>query len=255
MLHHSFSLTLVAVLALLSSVLALNLPTLVNLRVEGSTTTIFEGTILTQGHNVTTASGGNHHCDGTNDNANPLPGPTCTSALDDAAKLHHFTFDGYVKYFLISHCGGLGWLIHDTIRYSTFSTEFDDFFITSIGGVTQTSTEFWGILLNFEFTPVGGCQQEVKVHDEILFAFDAFNAVNFLKLTGPGNAFVGVPVLLTVTDGQTGNPVAGAVVHGDTTDATGHVSVAFSIAEVGLQKLKATKSDSIRSNQLSILVI
>ena len=123
MLHHLFSLTVVAVLALLSSaspnqpisdnlpieglvlstVLAQNEPTLVNLRIEGPDTTIFEGSILTRGHNVTTVSGGTHHCDGTNNNANPLPGPTCTSALDDASKKAHFPFDGYVQ--LISRCG------------------------------------------------------------------------------------------------------------------------------------------------------
>ena len=93
--HHLFSLTVVSVLALVSSA-APNQPTLVNLRVEGSAKTIFEGTIVTTGHNVTTVSGGNHHCDGTNNNENPLPGPTCTSALDDASKLpsNLFTFDG-----------------------------------------------------------------------------------------------------------------------------------------------------------------
>ena len=94
--HHLFSLTVVlAMLALLSSA-AVNQPTSVNLRVEGSTKTIFEGTIVTSGHNVTTPLGGNHHCDGTNNGANPTPGPTCTSALDNAAKLHGFAFDGYV---------------------------------------------------------------------------------------------------------------------------------------------------------------
>lgn len=139
------------------------------------------------------------------------------------------------------------------LPYSTFSTTFDDFFITSIGGVTQTSTEFWGILLNFEFTPVGGCQQEVVHNDQILFAFNAFNANFFLKLAGPNTAHVGSPVVLTVTDGQTGNPVAGATVNGGTTDANGHVSVTFS--HIGVQKLKATKPDAIRSNQISILVI
>ena len=100
MLHRLFSLTLVA---LLSSVLAANVQTSVNLRIEGPEKTIFEESILTRGHNVTTASGGTHHCDGTNDNANLHPGPTCTSALADAAKKDHFTFDGY---FLIPHCRG-----------------------------------------------------------------------------------------------------------------------------------------------------
>ena len=137
--------------------------------------------------------------------------------------------------------------------YSTFSTEFDDFFITSIDGNTQTATQFWGILLNFQFTQVGGCQQEVKAKDDVLFAFDAFNKAHFLKLTGPKTAHVGTPVTLTVTDGQTGSPVAGAEVNGDTSDANGNISVTF--GTVGLKKVKAEKSDSIRSNRLTILVI
>lgn len=153
--------------------------------------------------------------------------------------------------FLISsHCGG--WLNPwDETLYSTFST--GDFFITSIDGNTQTSTEFWGILLNFEFIPVGGCQQEVTVNDEILFAFNAFNKDHFLKLTGPTTAQVGKPVVLTVTDGSDGLPVAGADVNGDTSDANGHVSVTFE--QAGVEVVKATQADSIRSNQLTILVI
>lgn len=69
---------------------------MVNLRIEGENKTIFEGPVFTQGHNVTTLSGGTHHCDGTNNGANVLPGATCTSALDDAAKRHNFSFDGCV---------------------------------------------------------------------------------------------------------------------------------------------------------------
>jgi len=229
MLHRLFSLKLVAVLALLSTVLAVaNQPILVNLRIEGSTNTIFEGTILTHGHNVTTPSGGTHECDGKNNNANPTPGPTCTSALDDASLVQHFPFDG------------------------TFNTAFDDFFITSIGGDTQTSTEFWGILLNFEFIPVGGCQQEVNANDEILFAFNAFNADHFLKLTGPATAIVGVPVVFTVTDGTSGSPVAGAVVDTKTSNANGHVSVTFT--KTGATQVKATDANSIRSNAINVLV-
>jgi len=228
-MYRFLSLTLLAVLSLLSSVSAApNLPTLVNLRIEGSTSTIFEGPIITRGHNVTTQLGGNHHCDGTNNHANPNAGPTATSALDDAHKLAHFPFDG------------------------TFSTAFDDFFITSIGGVTQTSTEFWGILLNYEFTPVGGCQQEVKRNDEVLFAFNAFNANAFLKLTGPSTAHKGHPVIFTVTDGQTSKPVAGATVDGQTSNANGQVSVTFT--NDGRQTVKATKSNAIRSNKLTIIV-
>lgn len=71
-----------------------NIGTFVNLRVEGLDKTLFEGFVFTRGHNVTTESGGDHHCDGTNNHENPTPGPTCTSALDDAGHKADFTFDG-----------------------------------------------------------------------------------------------------------------------------------------------------------------
>jgi hypothetical protein len=89
--------------------------------------------------------------------------------------------------------------------------------------------------------------------DDVLFAFDAVDNVHFLKLTGPGYANVDQPVILTVTDGQNGSPVAGAEVNGQTSDANGHVSVTFTSS--GAQKVKAEKSDSIRSDALTIVVL
>ncbi|KAF9479631.1 hypothetical protein BDN70DRAFT_858214 [Pholiota conissans] len=201
----------------------------VNLRIEGETKTIFEGVVLTRGHNVTTASGGTHPCNGLNLGANPHPGATCTSALADAGKKAGFTFDG------------------------TFQSEFDDFFITSIGGDTQTSTQFWGILNNFQFTPVGGCQQEVTSSDQVLFAFDAFSKTHFLKLSGPATTRAGHPTAFTVLDGMTGAPVAGASVHGETSAADGTVEVTF--VAPGKKSLKASKSDSIRSNAVNVVVL
>ncbi|KAF8172977.1 hypothetical protein K438DRAFT_1728644 [Mycena galopus ATCC 62051] len=205
---------------------AKNHPTPVNLRIEGANRTIFEGTIVTMGHNVTTVSGGTHHCDGTNNNTNPFPGPTCTSALDDASRARRFQWDG------------------------TFSTEFDDFFITSIGKSTETATQFWGLLLNFRFTPVGGCQQEVNVGDHILWAFDAFNAQHFLKLSGPSQAKHGVATEFIVTDGMTGKPVEGATVDRETSDIRGVVRIRFE--NKGVESLKATKNGSIRSNRVGV---
>ena len=101
--HYLFSLTVLAVLAFSSG--APNQPTSVKLRIEGSTKTIFEGTIITTRHNVTTALGGNYHCDVTNNGENPLPGPTCTSALDDASK-NLFTFDRYDQIFYAAKYDG-----------------------------------------------------------------------------------------------------------------------------------------------------
>lgn len=94
-----FSLTtaLICVSALLPhavhAIPAKNHPTPVNLRIEGANHTIFEGKVVTMGHNVTTASGGTHHCDGTNFGNNIFPGPTCTSALDDAFVAKGFQWD------------------------------------------------------------------------------------------------------------------------------------------------------------------
>jgi len=212
-----------------SAVTVVNPPTAVNLRIEGLDKTIFEGIVVTRGHNVTTVSGGTHHCDGTNLGANPTPGATCTSALDTASKEAHFTFDG------------------------TFDTEFDDFFITRIGASAETSTQFWGLLLNFQFTPVGGCQQEVTTLQHILWAFDAFNKVFFLEASGPEVAVVGKPAVYIVTDGSTGVPIANAAIGGTVTNSEGKATITFK--HPGLQTLKAERSDSIRSNAVTTLVI
>ena len=136
--------------------------------------------------------------------------------------------------------------------YSTFDPKFDDFLITKIGKDVQTSTQFWGLLLNYHFTSVGGCQQEVRANDKVLWAFDASSKKHFLKLTGPSNARKGQSVTLTVTDGKNGKPVAGASVAGKTTDANGKVTVTFD--KKGGHSYKAEKDDSIRSNALDIVV-
>ena len=66
----------------------------VSIRIEGPENTLLESVILTRPKNVTTASGGTHKCDGTNNNASLTPGPTMTSTLDIAASLDDFTWDG-----------------------------------------------------------------------------------------------------------------------------------------------------------------
>lgn len=202
--------------------------TVVVLRVEGATSTIFEAPVLTTGHDITTESGGTHHCDGTNNGANPTPGPTATSALDDGSHIGGFTWDG------------------------TYWAEFDDFFITRIAGDAQTTTQFWGILLNGELTPVGGCQQAVRLGDEVLFAFDAFSKSHVLTLTGPRVTRVGRPTTYHVADAQTGAPIAGADVHGSTSDANGNATLTFSSA--GLVKVKADRADAIRSKAVLTIV-
>jgi hypothetical protein len=140
----------------------------------------------------------------------------------------------------------------------TFDTEFQDFFITTIGGVAETATEFWGLLVNYQFIVVGGCQQEVSAGQEVLWAYNAFNAVNFLKLTadggsGPVAVFAGSTVAASVTDGMTGNVVAGAAINGQTTDTNGQAILTF--PKVGQYTLQATMVDSIRSQIVTVDVI
>ena len=200
------------------------------LRIEGATSTIFEGRVRSRGHTVTTQSGGTHKCDGTNNHQNTRPGNTPTSTLDTAASANGFSWDG------------------------TYSAQFDDYFITRIGPDAQTTTQFWGILVNYQFTPVGGCQFETKANDEILWAFDAFNKSHFLKLTRDSTRPVkaGVPFTVTVTDGKDGKVIQGAAVGGQFTDVNGQARITFT--KPGKSFIKAERSDSIRSNGLTIII-
>jgi hypothetical protein len=106
---------------------------LTNLRIEGSNHTIYEAPILSGPRNITTPFGGTHACTGTNNGANPKPGNTPTAALDATSDAAHFTYDG------------------------PFFAKFDDFLITRIADDSQTQTQFWALLVNGKFSPVGGC--------------------------------------------------------------------------------------------------
>jgi hypothetical protein len=118
--------------------------------VDADGTVLFSERVVTRTHDVTTASGGTHTCDGTNYGANPTPGPTVTGALDDAAKAYGFTFDG------------------------TYYPQFDDFFITTINGQSGTSNSYWAITVNGEYLQVGGCQYQVRTGDTITFTMTTF---------------------------------------------------------------------------------
>jgi hypothetical protein len=203
-------------------------PATVTVRVEGANRTIFEGPVTTDGHVATTASGGTHPCDGTNDPDDPVFGPTPTGALDDAAKLAGFTWD------------------------ATWSDSFMDFLVTRVAEDSATATQFWGYFVNFASPSKGGCQLLVKTGDEVLFAFDAFSKTRALKLTGPEAARLGEAVNVTVTDGLNGSPQAGASVNGVPTGSDGVATLTF--PERGIYRLKAERADSVRSNAIVLCV-
>jgi hypothetical protein len=203
-------------------------PTEIQLRVEGSGATIFEGPVTTDGHDVTTPSSGTHPCDGTNNGANPQPGPTPTAALDDGSKLGSYTWDG------------------------TWFDGFQDFLVDRVGPDTATSSQFWGQYVNSQPSQTGGCQEIVGAGDEVLWAYDAFSKVHVLRLAAPDSAVAGQAFDVTVTDGQNNAPVAGAEVAGVPTGADGRATVSF--ADPGVYTLKAERADSVRSNGVRLCV-
>ncbi|KAI9787284.1 MAG: hypothetical protein M1816_007698 [Peltula sp. TS41687] len=212
----------------------------VSLRVEGLVLTVFEDVVYSRGHNVTaTLSGRTNHCDGTNNQQSTTPGNTPTATLDTAASLpNSFYWDGYTGFF-------------------------DDFFITQIGPDKNDTDQRgnrrdWGILVNYQFIDVGGCQFKTQKDDKILFAFDAFNAKYFLKLDGPKLAKRGQPFTLSVTDGRTGKPFNGAFVESSSgttviTDPLGHAQ--FSFQQSGTFSFKASGGEAIRSNRWTVKVV
>jgi hypothetical protein len=204
-------------------------PVSVKLRVEGASRTIFDGSVTTDGHDITTPSsmGVAHPCDGTNMATFPSPVPTATAALDDAARLNGFAWDG-----------------------TWFS--FEDFQIDQIAGEASNSTQFWGLALNFKSTPSGGCTTKVSTGDEVLWIFDAFNKLHILKLAGPAAATTGTPVSVRVVDGTDGSGIPGASVGGKTTGADGRAALTF--ANAGIYRIKADRADSVRSNALTLCV-
>jgi hypothetical protein len=219
----------------LASLLALSMPTAasaaptaVDVRIEGKTSTIFTGPVTTDGKIVSPATGGAHLCDGTNGGANPSPGPTPTSALDDAALKAGFTWSG------------------------TWFDGFGDYSVDSVAGESSTSSEFWGVFVNGEALQVGGCQFLLSPGDEALWTFDAFSKVGALTLTAPGTTQTGEPVVVAVANRATGAPIAGANVGSATTTADGRASLTFN--EPGVYKLKAEKATWIRSAEVRVCV-
>jgi len=147
--------------------------------------------------------------------------------------------------------------INGTKPHRKYFESLDDFIITTINNETRTGenrTPFWQINLNFRPTQVGGCQQKVKEGDQVLFAVVSDTTTARLRLTGPRNAVAKTPVQVMVTN-ENGAPVQGAWVRGEKTNSEGIVSTTFTNREMGFQRFKAMKENTVRSNALEIRVI
>jgi hypothetical protein len=228
----------VLVVALACAAPAAAAPTKVTVRVEGNSKTLFEGPVTTDGHPITKDASGEHPCDGTNGGVNPTPGATMTAALDDATKL-----------------SGLDWA-------GTWDDGFQDFFVSSIGPDAQTSSKFWGYALNGVPSSLGGCQQQVKKNDEVLYYYGG-TVTGILHASGPSKVRAGKLVRLKVISAETtydstgvattkSKPIKGATIGGRKTNSKGVVKLRFK--KPGVKRLKARKAATVRSNQLNVKV-
>ncbi|MFD3994503.1 DUF4430 domain-containing protein [Streptomyces sp. NPDC058548] len=127
-----------------------NAPVRVTVTVQGPDGLLFQKKIFTWGHDVTTATGGTHKCDGTNGSAHTTKVPTPTAALDHAAKRNGFSWDG------------------------TWYASFDDYAVETVKGVNGGGAAYWNITVNGTPTPVGGCQFEIENGDQVAFTWTSF---------------------------------------------------------------------------------
>jgi hypothetical protein len=229
----------------------------VNLRVEGSSATLYEGPITTSAETIQTpSSGGLHPCDFASNGPSTSEfadggsaSGTPTTALHDAALASGLAFDA--EWFGNESKGG----------------EPGDFFVTKVGldanGGPPTFPS-WGFAVGYTTAPVGGCQIALAPGSEVLWAYNYFNLTHLLELSAPASASAGAPFTVHVVDGRTGEPVAGAsigeVAAGVTstiptsppTDASGDATI--SLGSTGAFTLKATQPDSVRSNGVVVCV-
>jgi hypothetical protein len=241
----------VALSLLLMSASASAAPITVNLRVEGSTKTLYEGPITTEPRTIeapeyiskgTFGPTQPHPCD-VNENGEYPAGSfgasygTPTSALYGAAQSLGLTFDAY------------------------WYPSFNDFFVNGIG---SEETEDWGYAVDYTTASVGGCQFQLAPGSEVLWSATFAASKHLLELSGPATTNVGSPITVHVIDGQTGEPISGAAIgelvsgvtntssSSPTTNAAGNATV--TLTHVGTATLKATQSESVRSNGLAVCV-
>lgn len=250
---------LLAALLLFLTATAEAAPVELTVRIEGATKTLFEGPILSDGHDVRASSDSQaRHCDGTNGGANPGPGPTPTAAAVDAMGLIGEDFDG------------------------RWYPGFDDYLVERWGPDTQEpeASAYWGLLVNGMLSPVGGCQWQDAPGDKVLWAYDAFTGRSLLRLSAATAAVeVGQPLEVSVQSYSGGEgeepevePAAGVTVAPVVTEpgsgfqtvevgspesvvtaADGTASLSFD--SPGWKRLKAQEdSGYVRSNRLDVCV-
>lgn len=112
------------------------------------------------------------------------------------------------------------------------------------------------MLNNFNVTDVGGCQEEPASGDEVLWAFDAFDARYFLDVKPRQVRMKVGSSKIFVVKGHDGSgtevAMSGANFGGGVSGEDGRV--VFEAVKPGVYRLKATQSGSIRSPAVMVTV-
>jgi hypothetical protein len=231
-------------------------PINVHLRVEGNSTTLFEGNVTTDSRVIEAPDFPKtkgeplgpphpHNCDVKDNGEFPAgsfgtPYGNPTTALYDMASSLGLAFNAY------------------------WYSPLNDFFVNGVGPLGAEGTESWGYAVNNTTASVGGCQFQLAPGSEVLWASNFGFAKHLLALSGPTAVNAGAPFSVQVTDGQTGEPISeatiGEVAAGVTTplsatkatDASGRTTL--SLDRAGTVTLKAIRSDSVRSNGILVCV-
>jgi hypothetical protein len=229
------ALTLACILTALAPAAAQAAPITVNLRVEGSTTTLFEGPIVTDAHQITA----------------PGVRPSGPAAPRECNNKDNGGNGGFGTV-----SGGPTTAVFDAMAQTgqAFESEWDgnlnDLLVTRLGD--DGAPGFWSFAVNYSESPVGGCQYVMATGSEVLWAYNGFGQP-YLKLSGPSAVTVGDRVTFKVINAQTGAPLSGATVAGVPTDNDGNALVTFT--SPGVQRLKAERPSSVRSNRLDVNVV
>ena len=202
-------------------------PVTVNLRVEGSSSTIFEGPVTTDGK-VIDKGDGPHPCDGTNGGAEPGPG-----ADDDRGARRRAG-------------AGLGW-------GGTWYAGFQDFLDRRGSAPTPRTrgASFWGYALNYQSherrrLPAAGAHG-----DEVLFASTRYTqaaaeARRARSATVAGGPRHGRPSRTATTGSR--SPARRS--RGCRAERAGRAGWLLTFDSPGIKTLKAERAGAIRSNAL-----
>ena len=232
MKHHLARLTACILLALAAGATSAHAaPLTAKLRIEGPTSTLYEGWVTTDVRPFHyTGDATMHDCDGTSGTGGTSPTPVVTRGTVMAAAID----------------GGL----QANGTWFSFGPSFDTIAGQSVA-FNATTNEYLVEYDHGTYASTGACSDPITNGEEVLFAYgDGTNMA--LSLTGPVSTNVGEPAAFVVRNAANNVGQSGATVGSATSDANGVAMVTFPGA--GTYALKASKPGTIRSNAVVICV-